>query len=113
EFGASRGGDPPGIAFFVSLVDNTFKDPCAHVERSPRIGSTVEALAGALGEIPTTTATEPVQTMLAGKPATYVELTIPASLPCSPDEFYLWQDSPNADWWARATNELIRICIVE
>ena len=113
DFGADRAGDPPGIAFFVSLVDNTFADPCAHEQRSPKVGSKVEALAAALGEIPDTTATEPVQTTLAGKEATYIELTIPASPPCDPDEFYLWQDSPDASWWALAPNELIRVWIIE
>ena len=113
DFGASRDGDPPGMAFFVSLVDNTFTDPCAHVQRSPKVGSTVEALAAALGEIPNTTATVPVQTTLAGNQATYIELTIPASPPCIPEHFYLWQDSPNAYWWALAPKELIRVWIIE
>jgi len=113
EFGGGRDGEPEGMAFFVSLVDNTFADPCAHVERSPKVGSTVEALAAALGEIPTTTATQPVQTTLAGNAATYIELTIPASPPCNPEEFYLWQDSPDAYWWALAPNELIRVWILE
>ena len=51
---AARGsaGPPEGMGFRVSLVDNTFEDPCAHVERTPKIGSTVDALTTALGEIP-------------------------------------------------------------
>ncbi|HEY6058876.1 MAG TPA: hypothetical protein VIV06_12655 [Candidatus Limnocylindrales bacterium] len=109
----SAAGPPAGIAFFVSLVDNTFSDPCQHVERSPKIGSTVEALATALGEIPDTTATAPVQATIAGRPATYIELTIPASLPCAPEQFYLWQDSPGGDWWALGPNEVIRVWILD
>src|SRR4026209_2558072 len=61
DFGARWDGDPPP-AFFASLVDNTFTDPCTHEQRSPKVGSTVEALSAALAEIPGTTATEPVQT---------------------------------------------------
>jgi hypothetical protein len=104
---------PNGIAIFVSLVDNTFNDPCRHLQRTPKIGSTVEALATALGQIPNLTASEPVQATIAGEDATYVELTIPASLPCEPDQFYLWQDNPHGFEWVLATNEFIRVWIVE
>lgn len=97
----------------MSLVDNTFKDPCSHVERSPKIGSTVEALAAALGEIPDTTATKPVQTTIAGHQATYIELAIPASLPCGPNDFYLWQDSLGGDWSVEWLNEVARVWILE
>ena len=115
DFGAKGQGFAPGagIAFFVSVVDNTFSDPCRHVQRDPKLEATVEALAAGLGEIPDTTATAPVQVMLAGNEATYLELTIAPSLPCDPDEFYLWQDSPNADWWALAPQEMIRVWIIE
>jgi hypothetical protein len=98
---------------FASIVDNTFSDPCLHVERSPKVGRTIAEAAAALGAIPNTTSTPPVQTTLAGHPATYLELTIPASLPCAPDQFYLWQDSPNNDWWATALNEVIRVWLVD
>ncbi len=115
QFGADRGtsNPPSGMAFIVSTVDNTFKDPCRHVERSPKIGSTVAALAAALGEVPDTTATKPVQTTIAGRQATYIELAIPASLPCRPSDFYLWQDSPNGDWWVQGLNETARVWILE
>lgn len=116
RYAASRGGGPlppDGMAFVVSLVDNTFKDPCTHAQRTPKVGTSVEALATALGEVPNTTATKPVQATIAGHTATYIELTIPASLPCQPHEFYLWQDSPNGDWWAQGLNELIQVWILE
>ena len=114
-FAANRGTahPPAGISFFVSLVDNTFEDPCSHLERSPKIGSAVEDLATALGEIPNTTATKPVATTIAQREATYVELSIPATLPCEPSSFYLWQDSPNGYWWALGGNETIRVWIVD
>jgi hypothetical protein len=104
---------PAGISFFVSLVDNTFEDPCSHLERSPKIGSTVEALATALGDVPDTVATKPVATTIAQHEATYVELSIPATLPCEPSSFYLWQDSPKGYWWALGGNETIRVWIVD
>ena len=111
--GAGAVEPPAGIGLFASIVDNTFSDPCLHVERSPKVGRTVAEAAAALGAIPNTTSTPPVQTTLAGHPATYLELTIPASLPCAPDQFYLWQDSPNNDWWATAFNEVIRVWLVD
>lgn len=48
-----------------------------------------------------------------GHPATYLALTIPASLPCAPDQFYLWQDSPGGDWWALGLDATIRVWILE
>ena len=42
DFGLSRDGDPAGVSLFASVVDNTFSDPCAHVEQSPKVGPTVE-----------------------------------------------------------------------
>ncbi len=95
-FGAERGtsSPPSGMAFVVSEVDNTFADPCSHRQQVPKVGPTVEALATALGEVPGTTATKPVPTTIAGYKATYIELAVPASLPCEPSQFYLWQDWP-------------------
>jgi hypothetical protein len=115
QFAAARGtsSPPAGMAFVVSLVDNTFADPCAHRQRSPKVGSTVADLATALGKIPNTTATHPVQTTIAGHPATYIEIAIPASLPCVPSEFYLWQDSPDGYWWVQGYGETARVWILE
>jgi hypothetical protein len=114
DMAASRDPTPPGgVGFRVTLVDNTFKDPCSHVQRSPKVGSTVEALTTALGEVPDTRATEPVQTHIAGHEATYMELTTQASLPCEPDQFYLWQDSPSGHWWLNGPDQVIQVWILE
>ena len=115
QWGAHRGtsSPPAGMAFVVSIVDDTFADPCSHSERSPKVGPTVADLAKALGEIPDTTATDPVQTTIAGHAATYVEIAIPASLPCAPSQFYLWQDSPGGNWWVQGFNETARVWIFE
>lgn len=114
-YGANRGTShpPAGVAFVISVVDNTFEDPCSHRQRSPKVGPTVEDLATALGEIPYTTATDPIQTTIAGREATYIELAIPASLPCAPSAFYLWQDSPNEYWWVQGLNETAQVWILE
>ena len=114
-FGANRGTSypPAGMAFVVSVVDNTFADPCSHRQRSPKVGPTVADLATALGKIPDTTATDPVQTTIAGHQATYIEIAIPASLPCAPSEFYLWQDSPAGNWWVQGLSETARVWILE
>lgn len=111
---AQRGTVPgSGIAFFVSVVDNTFADQCTQIERSAKVGPTVEDLATALGEIPDTTATDPIQTTIAGLEATYLEVQLPASLPCTtPSQFVLWQDSPGNYWYALRSEELFRIWII-
>jgi len=114
EFGANHGVAPQvptGMAFFVSLIDNTFADPCLHTPRTPKIGSTVEAAATALGQLPGVTAKAPAQVTVAGKAATYLELQGPASLPCA--EPYLWQDSKDADWWLLAPDETVGVRILE
>ena len=114
DFGPNSvsGGDKPGAALVGTSIDNTFKDPCAHIERTPKVGSTVSARVAALRAIPNITATAPVQTTLGGRQATYVELRIPASLPCPAEQFYLWQDSPDADFWPLEINEVIQVWVV-
>jgi hypothetical protein len=101
------------MAFFSSVVDNTFEDPCGHVQRNPRIGPTVEALATALSEIPGMTATAPIDESVAAYEATYIQLTTPVPVPCTPNQFYLWQDSPNNTWWVVRTGEVIRAWILD
>jgi len=112
---AQRGtsSPPAGMAFVVSEVDNTFADPCTHTQLTPKVGPTVADLATALGAIPNTTATAPVQTTIAGHQATYIEIEIPASLPCAPSNFYLWQDSPNGYWWVQGYGETARVWILD
>ena len=74
-------GPPAGIGFNLSVIDDTFADPCKHQARDPKIGSTVAARAAALGEIPGVSTKAPVQTTIAGREATYIELTIPRRCP--------------------------------
>jgi hypothetical protein len=106
-------GPPSGAGLFVSVIDNTFSDPCLHVQRTPRIDATVAGWLTAIGDMPHVRTTNPVRTTIAGYEADLVEITIPESLPCEPDQFYLWQDSPSNYWWAAAPNETIRVWVIE
>ena len=113
SFGFGAGRETPPTSFFVSRIDNTFEDPCTHVLRDPKVGSTAEAVVTALLEIPHATATEPAEATVAGHDATYLELAFPASMPCEPGEFYLWQDSPGAYWWLQQVRETTRIWVLD
>ena len=113
SFGFGAGRDTPPISFFVSRIDNTFQDPCTHVARNPKVGSTVDAVLAALQEIPHAAASEPAEATVAGYDATYLELAFPASMPCEPNEFYLWQDSPGANWWVQQASEVTRIWVLD
>lgn len=108
DFGSSH-----GAAFFVSVVDNTFSAPCGHVGRSPKVGETVEAVVSALGGIPGSVATAPVETTLGTHEATSIELTTEPALPCAPSDFCWWQDSPGNYWWALSADETIAVWILE
>ena len=114
-FGAGKDAQEPsaGLSFVVSHVENTYEDPCAHVTRTPKIGSTVDALVTAFREIPHTSATEPVETTIGGIDAKYIEVAIPSSLPCEPNEFDLWSEGPGAHWWVQKLNETARIWVFE
>jgi len=105
-----------GTVFFLTVVENTFEDPCALVERVPNVGSSVQALATALGEIPDTTSAAPARVSIAGHEATYVELTGPTPLPCQPDEqFCLFAESTSdaCSWWLTDAGEQLRVWILE
>jgi hypothetical protein len=84
-----------GLVFFGTAA-NTFADPCAHVLRTPEVGPTVDDLVSALADTTYMTSTEPVQTTLGGRPATYIELTAADELPCAGNEFYLYSLVPGA-----------------
>jgi hypothetical protein len=86
------GDTTPPAGMFVAFLTaaNTFVDPCGRDLRSPVVGPTVDDLVAALAETPHMTATEPVQTTLGGRPATYLELRADAELPCPADAFYLF-----------------------
>jgi hypothetical protein len=109
---AATGAD--GAAMFATVLTTTFPDPCSHVPRSPNVRTVAEA-ATALGELGGVTTTTPVQAQIAGRDATLVELTMPASMPCAPDQFYLWTDDPAVEggWWALAPSETIRVWVLD
>jgi hypothetical protein len=76
------------IAFWT--VGTVFVDPCARTPRTPPVGATVDDLVRAIGEIPSTTLSEPMPVTLSGYPATRVRLSLDDSLPCHPSGFTLW-----------------------
>jgi hypothetical protein len=87
-----RGDTTPPAGMFVAFLTaaNTFVDPCGRALRSPEVGPTVDDLVAALAETPNMTSTEPIQTTLGGRTATYIELTADDELPCPADAFYLF-----------------------
>jgi hypothetical protein len=114
-FAVVRGitGPPNGMSVYFYEVDNTYTDACAHKLRNPVVGPTVEDLVQALGELPNTTATEPVDATLAGYPARYLVLTSDDSLPCAPSEFYFWQDPGGGQNWAQSPGQVVRTWVFE
>jgi hypothetical protein len=86
----SRAGDPTRSVEFV-LVDNVFADPCATTAMDPAVGSSVAALADAVGTIPGLDMTEPTPIDLDGA-TSGVELgyVLRVDAGCAPATFSLW-----------------------
>ena len=100
------------LGFFLSAVDNAYEDPCANIERSPKVGSSVAAVTNALAEIPGTTASTPLQVAFAGYEATQITLSIPSTLPCPVEQFSLWRDGRDATSSPKRPNEEIRVALM-
>jgi len=87
-------GDQPQTSDFRAIafwtIGTVFVDPCARTPRTPPVGTTVEDLAQAFSEIPSTKSTIPVQTTVGGYPAANLQLTLDLTLPCHPSGFTLW-----------------------
>jgi hypothetical protein len=104
---------PTGMFILFGTFANTYADPCGHVLRSPAVGPTVEDLIAAFAEIPNLTSTEPVQTTLGGRPATYIELTVDDELPCSPNSFYLTADEQGIYFFIDGPGQVIRTWVLD
>jgi hypothetical protein len=83
-------------------VDGVFTDPCVF-EPAPAVGPTAEDLAAAVAGIPGLDATDPVDVSIDGHPGKYVELAVPDTLPCAPNDFNLW-------WWNEACSDEVPWC---
>ena len=99
---------PTGMFVWFGTLANTYADPCGHVLRTPEVGPTVDDLIAAFAETPNLTSTEPVQTTLGGRPATYVELTVDDELPCPANSFYLAADEQGFYFFIDGPGQVIR-----
>jgi len=110
-----RGVTTPPTGMFISFgtTDNTYADPCGHVLRTPKVGPAVEDLIAAFAEIPNLTSTEPVQTTLGGRPATYIELTMDDELPCAANSFYLTGDEQGFYSFIDGPGQVIRTWVLD
>jgi hypothetical protein len=70
-------------------IDAVATDPC-NGEAVVVDGSSIDDLAAALATIPGMSAEQPVDTTLAGLPATLVTLTVDPDPPCDINSFWLW-----------------------
>lgn len=104
---------PDGLMVQLGAFANTYADPCLHTERTPPVGPTVDDLVTALADTPNMTATEPVQTTLGGRPATYIELTADAELPCEPNDFYLGVNEDGYYFFIDGPRQIIRIWVLD
>jgi hypothetical protein len=110
---AEEGDQDPPPRFFASVVDNTFSDPCAHIPREPQVEPTADGVVAALSAIPGTTATAPLATTLGDHEATYLELATLDGVPCAPERFYWWQDSPGQVFWGLSEDETLRVWVLD
>jgi hypothetical protein len=99
---------PTGMSVYFYAPTTTYSDPCAEVPVDPAIGPTVDDLVQALREIPNITTTEPVNTTFGGLPATYLEMTSDDTLPCSEEEFWIW-DGNNT----QGLGQIVRTWVLE
>lgn len=104
---------PTGMFIFFGTFANTYADPCGHVLRTPEVGPTVDDLIEAFAETPHLTSTEPVETTLGGRPATYIELTLDDELPCPPNSFYLAADELGLYYFVDGPGQVIRTWVLD
>jgi hypothetical protein len=110
-----RGDSLPPTGMFVSFgtFANTYADPCGHVLRTPAVGPTVDDLIAAFAETPNLTSTEPAQTTLGGRPATYIELTVDDELPCPANSFYLSADENGIYFFLDGPGQVVRTWVLD
>jgi hypothetical protein len=104
---------PTGMFVWFGTLANTYADPCGHMLRTPEVGPTVDDLIAALAETPNLTSTEPVETTLGGRPATYIELTIDDELPCPANSFYLAADENGIYYFVDAPGQVVRAWVLD
>jgi hypothetical protein len=99
---------PDGMSVYFYAPATTYSDPCTKVPVDPPIGPTVDDLVQALGEVPNISTTEPVATTMGDLPATYLEMTSDDTLPCAPEDFYIWDGN-----WTQGPGQIVRTWVLE
>jgi hypothetical protein len=109
-FSTIRGGTAPptGMSVYFYAPTTTYQDPCNEVPVDPPLGPSVDDLVQALREIPNMTTTDPVASTLGGLPATYLEMTTDVTLPCAPNQFYIWDGN-----WTQGQGQIVRTWVLE
>ncbi|MET0771677.1 MAG: hypothetical protein ABWZ82_01225 [Candidatus Limnocylindrales bacterium] len=89
-------GGPRGLTVMALPLGDVYADPCGHVLHDPPVGYSVDEFATALAGLPGVTVTAPTSGELGGFRGSYLELSVPDSIPCAPMQFFMWdaeQDS--------------------
>jgi hypothetical protein len=85
EVGGSR-----GMSVMALPIGNVYADPCGHALHDPPVGYSVDEVASALASLPGVTASAPTPAELGGYSGTYLELSVPDSIPCASKDFFMW-----------------------
>jgi hypothetical protein len=102
DFGIDKGGvaTPDGAGFILwpaSAPDNVYADPCAETPLDPPAGPSAAELAAAVSTVAgTDLVSGPSAVTVSGYPAQHVVITIPDTIGCAPEQFYLWYDAGDA-----------------
>jgi hypothetical protein len=123
EWGIDKGDFESGTADAASFIfwtdsapDMLYADPCAQTPLSPPVGQSAAELAAAVANVPgTELVSGPSEITLDGHPAQHVVFTVPDTIACTPNEFYLWEDTdnPGASRYASEVGETFYIWIID
>jgi hypothetical protein len=104
------------LAFYFVTVDRIFSDPCEGIEGG-EIGPSVGDLVTALVEQPLTETSEPVDTMLGGRPAIRIDLTVPAEFDTTgcnvPVGLQIWYSQPADKYLVALADGTVAIYILD
>lgn len=113
-----RGADD-GIWMLFWTIDGVYSDPCGNVP-GPRLSPSAADLANAVATLPgTELVSGPSDVVVGGRPAKHVSITIPESIDCAPNEFFLWYDDVRCgpddpcSRWASQIGEVNYVWIIE
>jgi hypothetical protein len=111
--------DPSAVWMLFWSIDGVYSDPCGGVAAPPVSPSSAD-LASAVATLPgIELVSGRTDVTVGGRAAKHIEITIPDSIPCSPEQFLLWYDdvtcasSAPCARFATATGETNQVWIVE